>query len=57
LLRHGAVGEQEIFLVDSARGELFGERLVGERRFAEDEDAAGFLVEPVQRGSRCFSQS
>ena len=50
--RHGVVGEQEIFFANTAFGELLGERLVGERRFAEDEDAAGFLVQPVQNGER-----
>ena len=38
--------------MDAARGELFRERFVGERRFAEDKDAAGFLVEPVDDGER-----
>jgi hypothetical protein len=52
LFRHGAVGEQQIFFVDAAGGELFRERAVGQRRFAEDEDAAGFLVEPVENGER-----
>ncbi|OQB91383.1 MAG: hypothetical protein BWX84_01419 [Verrucomicrobia bacterium ADurb.Bin118] len=31
-------------------GKLFGERTVRERGFAKDQDAAGFLVEPVQDG-------
>ena len=31
---------------------MFRERLVGERRFAENEDAAGFLVQPVDDGKR-----
>ena len=51
-LRHGAVGEQEIFFVDAAAGELFRERFVGERRLAEDKDAAGFLVQPMNDGER-----
>ena len=51
-LRNLAVGEQEIFFPDAADGELFRERFVGKRRFAEDEDAAGFPVKPVQDGER-----
>ena len=50
--RHGAIGEQEIFFADTAGGELFRERAIGQRRFAKDEDAAGFLVEPVKNGER-----
>ena len=40
------------FLRTRRCGELFRERSVGERRFAENEDAAGFLVEPVHNGER-----
>jgi hypothetical protein len=49
---HFAVGEQKVFFTDAVFRELLGERFVGGRRFAEDEDAAGFLVEPVQNGER-----
>ena len=50
--RHGLVGEQEIFFADAALRELFRERAVGERRFAKDQHAAGFLVQPVQNRQR-----
>ena len=38
--------------MDAAPGELFRKRLVGKRRFTKDEDAAGFLVQPVHNGER-----
>ena len=46
----GAVGAQKVFLVDAALRELRGERTIGLGRFAKDEDAARFLVEPVDDG-------
>ena len=46
------IRQQEIFFVGGAPGELFGEGAVGRRGFSEDDDAGGFLVEPVDDGER-----
>ena len=48
--RDGPVGDQQIFLLHLARGELFRERTVGLGSFSEHEHAARFLVEPVEDG-------
>ena len=45
-----AIGEEKIFLLHRASGELFRERAVSQRSFAEDQHAAGFLVEPMDDG-------
>src|SRR5579872_5907203 len=45
-----AVGEQKVFFTDGVPGELFRERTVGRRGFAEDEHAGGFLVESAKYG-------
>ena len=42
----------EFFFRHGAVGELLRERMVGGRCFAEDENAAGFLVKPVQNCQR-----
>ena len=45
-----AICEEQIFFLHRAPGELFRERAVGQRSFAEDQHAAGFLVEPMDDG-------
>lgn len=49
-LVHGPVRQEEIFLANTARSELFGQRFVRERRLAEDQYAGSFLIKTMQNG-------